>query len=144
MIKTFRGKLADGGTETIRLSTNNGMTGYKIHKFQVMAETPTTVSAECVVKIFSVEQSSGTATVDFTDSTLLAVALWTSDGDTHEQAEDLNVIFDNVAINQDIFITHQNTAGGAADCNYYLELEQIKLDLNENTVATLKDIRNLS
>jgi len=26
--------------------------------------------------------------------------------------------------------------------NYYLELEQIKLDLSESTVATLKDIRN--
>ena len=28
--------------------------------------------------------------------------------------------------------------------NYYIELEQIKLDLNENTVATLKDIRNIA
>jgi len=28
-------------------------------------------------------------------------------------------------------------------CNYYLELEQFKLDLNENTVATLKNIRNI-
>ena len=27
--------------------------------------------------------------------------------------------------------------------NYYVELEQMKLDLNENTVATLKDIRNI-
>jgi hypothetical protein len=25
--------------------------------------------------------------------------------------------------------------------NYYLELEQVKLDLNEATVATLKDMR---
>jgi len=28
--------------------------------------------------------------------------------------------------------------------NYYIELEQVKLDLNENTVATLKDIRNIA
>ena len=27
--------------------------------------------------------------------------------------------------------------------NYYIELEQMKLDLSENTVATLKDIRNI-
>jgi hypothetical protein len=30
---------------------------------------------------------------------------------------------------------------GSEDCNYYLELEQIKLDLNQSTVATLKDMR---
>ena len=27
---------------------------------------------------------------------------------------------------------------------YYLELEQIKLSLDENTVATLRDIRNIT
>ena len=42
--------------------------------------------------------------------------------------------------NQDIYVTNY----GSGAMNYYIELEQIKLDLNENTVATLKDIRNLS
>ena len=27
-VKTFRGKLADGAIDRIRLSTNNGLTGY--------------------------------------------------------------------------------------------------------------------
>jgi len=144
-IKTFRGKIADGDQDTIVLHTRDGSTGYRIVKFQAMPETPTTVSAECVVKIFKVPQTgAATATVDFSDNTLLAVALWTSDSDTHQQSDDLHVIFDNEIFNQDIYVTHQNTAGGAADCNYYIELEQVKLDLNENTVATLKDIRNLS
>ena len=44
--------------------------------------------------------------------------------------------------NQDIYLTHLESQGSSA-VNYYLELEQIKLDLNENTVATLKDIRNI-
>ena len=30
-----------------------------------------------------------------------------------------------------------------SDCNYYIELEQMPLDLNQQTVATLKDIRNV-
>jgi len=34
--------------------------------------------------------------------------------------------------------------GDVAPVNYYIELEQMKLDLNENTVDTLKDIRNVA
>jgi len=53
------------------------------------------------------------------------------------------VIFDNEVFNQDIYITYTDNGGGSnEDINYYIELEQIKLDLSENTVATLKDIRN--
>jgi len=50
------------------------------------------------------------------------------------------IIFDNVTFNQDIFITAIDI-GAAAECNYYLELEQFTLDLSEATVATLKDMR---
>jgi hypothetical protein len=53
------------------------------------------------------------------------------------------IIFDNMTFNQDIYITHADEAG-TAPVNYYIEVEQIKLDLNENTVATLKDIRNIT
>ena len=34
------------------------------------------------------------------------------------------------------------TGAGTSGVNYYIELEQIKLDIGESTVATLKDIRN--
>ena len=44
-----------------------------------------------------------------------------------------------MTFNQDIYITCKSSG----NMNYYMELEQIKLDLNENTVATLKDIRNI-
>ena len=37
----------------------------------------------------------------------------------------------------------QPLVGSAAICNYHIELEQMKLDLSEQTVATLKDIRNV-
>ena len=40
-----------------------------------------------------------------------------------------------------MFFTHQNTHADAGPVNYYIELEQVKLDLSEATVATLKDMR---
>jgi len=50
-------------------------------------------------------------------------------------------IFDNEIFNQDIFVTY-TTGQGGQKINYYLELEQIRLNVDEATVATLKDIRN--
>ena len=53
------------------------------------------------------------------------------------------VIFDDDVFNQDIYITHVETVG-TEPCSYYIKLEQVKLSLDENTVATLKDIRNVT
>ena len=53
------------------------------------------------------------------------------------------VVFDNIVFNQDIFITLKGSAGVSTPfMNYHIELEQVKLDLNEQSVATLKNIRN--
>jgi len=54
------------------------------------------------------------------------------------------IIFDQEIFNQDIYIGNQDVAGSNSKINYYIELEQMKLDLSENTVATLKDIRNIT
>ena len=96
-------------------------------------------------------QSAASTTVDFSDQTLLAAAFLRQDADAANITGRMggDIIFDNVVFNQDIFITLKNAtppAGGTAStqaCNYMLKLEQVKLDLNENTVATLKDIRNI-
>ena len=47
-----------------------------------------------------------------------------------------------MTFNQDVYVTFKKTAG-TSPTNYYIELEQVKLALDENTVATLKDIRNI-
>ena len=141
MIKSFRGQLADGEQDTIRLSTNTGMTGYKINKFELMPPSPGVVGQESVMKVFTVEQTAVDGLIDFDDSRLLASAFGsTITGNPSVHPQTLSVIFDNVVFNQDIFITHSEV-NGSAGCNYYLELEQVKLDLNEATVATLKDMR---
>ena len=49
----------------------------------------------------------------------------------------------NEKFNQDIFVTVSDANAGSVRCNYYIELEQMSLDLSEQTVTTLKDIRNV-
>ena len=141
-IKTFRGKLAKGGTDTVSLHTNNGSTGYKIVKFQVMGVSEDE-NYESAIQIWSVPTTPVLA-VDFSNQTLLAAILY-SDSKSLGYVNSQSVIFDNMIFNQDIYVTFESASGGTdAAMNYYIELEQIMLDLGQNTVATLKDIRNIA
>ena len=140
-IKSFRGSMIDGAIDTITLHTNTGSTGYKIKKFQVMGPDGNT-NIEHVIKIYKISQTTASTTINFSDNTLLAAAVYNDVNDPHYLAGSV-VVFDNEIFNQDIYVTskgHDNTG----TMNYYIELEQIKLDLTENTVATLKDIRNIA
>lgn len=139
MIRSFRGKIANDGLETIHLHTNTGTTGYRIVKMDVIGQEPMGTDQEAVLKIFSIPQTAATNTIDFSDNTLLAVAFYENDAATAFFG-DKHIIFDNVKFNQDIYITCKSSVGSI---NYYMELEVLKLDLTENTVATLKDIRNI-
>jgi len=145
-IKTFRGLLAHGLQETIHLHTNDGSTGYKIKKFQLIYEAPgkDPQDVEFIGKIYKTEQTTIDGLIDFSDQRLLGVVFYQSGNTSTEQAAS-TIIFDSETFNQDIYVTmHENAAGGSLRANWYIELEQVKLDLNENTVATLKDIRNIT
>ena len=118
--------------------------GYRIVKFQVFPTDPGTSNYETLFSIYKVSQASvsvDTPTVDFADNTLLATA-YLEGASSNTNTDTLHVVFDNEVFNQDIYITMTDTGGAGVFSNYYIELEQIKLDLNQNTVATLKDIRN--
>ena len=143
-IKSFRGLIADGGQDTIVLHTNDGSTGYRIVKFQLMPNNPGVGGPESVVKIYKVEQSAVDGVVDFSDNTLLGAAFQKTQEDSANTEAGIVTVFDNEIFNQDIYVTCFDVKAEAVPMNYYIELEQIKLDLNENTVATLKDIRNLA
>ena len=146
-IKSFRGKLVDLTSETISLHTNNGSTGYKITKFELMSTQPGAVDGEHVVQIFTIPKTDTSLydNIDFSDQTLLAAAFYKTD--TAETNTDTQfVIFDNKIFNQDIYVVHKDVkvpGGTGLPINYHIELEQIKLDLSDNTMATLKDIRNI-
>ena len=147
MIKTYRGTLADGNVARVRLGTNQGLVGYNMKKLQVITENPASDTAELVVKVFSVEPEmdpSGAYTVDATVNlgipTLLAVCYFEGHSNSTTFGGE-TIIIDSVTVNQDIFVTLSDGSGGGKGGNYYIELEQVKLDLNEATVATLKDMR---
>jgi len=140
MIKTFRGKMVDGAQDVIVLHTNDGSTGYRITKFKTISATPGLGDQEVVTKIYKVSQGTPTATVDFSDNTLLGVSAISNSASVSEPHSQ-QIIFDQEIFNQDLYVTASATVG-STDINYYIELEQVKLDLGQNTVATLKDIRN--
>jgi len=141
MIKTFRGLLADDSIETIALHTNDGKTGYRIVKFQLIPNKPGSSEAEHIVKIFKTIQTSTSSEIDFSDQTLLGAGYMNNDTAGADNAFVPTVLFDNEIFNQDISITHR-IRNGTGSINYYIELEQLSLDLNEATVATLQSIRN--
>lgn len=138
--KTFRGLIADGGIDKIPLKTNNGAVGYQIKKLELIGHDPN-VECESSVQIFSVAKTTVPTTIDFSDQTLLAAALYDLSASQAYNPGTVMII-DNMIFNQDIYVTHLESKA-SQPVNYYLELETVKLDLNENTVATLKDIRNI-
>jgi len=145
-IKSFRGQLADLKTVEINLRTNDGSTGYKINKFELFPSEPGITKGEAVVKIFSTQPPSASlgvdpvGTVNFEDQDLLAAA-YLAMNDSAYYGSDMVTVFENIIFNQNIWITHKDSATGVA-VNYYLELEQIKLNDNESTMTTLQSIRS--
>jgi hypothetical protein len=142
-IKTFRGLIASGEQDRVPLHTIDGSTGYRITKFQIFPGNPGSDHYEATLKIYKTSQTTVDNDVDFSDQRLLAAAYYQDDNAKHYASSD-DIIFDGEKFNQDIYVTYIGTDGATAAMNYYIELEQMKLDLNENTVATLKDIRNVA
>ena len=145
-IISYRGLLADGTQDTIPLHTNDGKTGYKIVKFQVMPHAlGDNNDQEHVIMIWKTDHSSDlgttvTSRADFSNLTLLAVGYVVNDISSNlHYSED--VIFDNEIFNQDIFITLRDIAG-SQKCNYYIELEQVDLTEDLALVAIVKNLRN--
>jgi len=142
-IKTFRGKIADGVQDTILLHTNSGSTGYRIIKFEIMPAVVAAGGGEHTCKITKVALTTIDNNIDFNDQRLLGAGVASNSSSVHLYGIPITTFFDQEVFNQDIYVS-QHDNDGNRELNYYIELEQVKLDLTENTVATLKDIRNLS
>ena len=144
-IKTFRGLLADGAQEEIHLRTKTGKIGYRIVKFQVIPIDGNT-AYEGIVQVFKIEQTTPVPDViNLANNNLLAAAViqQTTGGTTIANSTTPVIIFENEIFNQNIYISHdEKSAGAGSAVNYYIELEQIKLNDNESTMATLQSIRS--
>ena len=140
-IITFKGKLDMGLQEKLHLSTRDGLTGYKINKFQIISATPGVSNVEMIAQIFLTDQTGSIGpVVDFNNSDLLAVATYFGDQSTKVLND--YIIFDKQTFNQDIFVNITDAGSNTVQCNYYIELEQFKIDLNSSTFHTLKNIRS--
>ena len=142
MIKTYRGLLADGGQDKIRLTTTDGRIGYRIIKFQAFPNLPGTSDIESTLMVWKTKQatvSTSAATVDFSDGDLLA-ALYYPESSSISYAGMPTVVFDTEIFNQDIYITHTETDQANA-INYYIELEQIKLSTAQAEQLIVKSLR---
>jgi hypothetical protein len=139
---SYKGKIEANTQEIIRLSTIQGKIGYRIRKLSIIGEEPGEETVELILKIYKIEQDTINNTVDFSDDTLLGVAYLIDSSSTATVTAD-NIIFDNEMFNQDIYVTAVDASGSNRATNYYLELEQFKLNDIETTMATLKDIRAL-
>ena len=139
---TYRGSLAKGAEERIKLSTKNGLTGYRIVEFKTMNAAPGTNNYETITKIYSKAQGAGSATVDFTDSELLAVSYIEDDSNAAYPQSPQQIIFDTEVVNQDIYVNTES-ALGTGNTNYMIKLELIKLSEIEATRLTLKGLRQI-
>ena len=139
---SFRGKIAEGLEERIKLSTIKGKRGYKITKFETMSTAIGNTNFETITKIYSKSQGSGSTTVDFTESDLLGVSYIE---DNHDPAypSSVQIIFDNEVFNQDIYVTSAGHTG-TTPTNYYIELETVALTDIQATQLTLKNLRNIA
>ena len=140
---SYKGQIPPTTQERIKLSTINGKTGYKITKFDIITNTPAgSGTDEQVMKVYTKTQEGSIGpTVDFTEGDLLAVAFYQETG--AGDAISKTIIFDNTKFNQDVYIVYKDSQTNNVGFNYYIEMETSKLSLDENTVATLKDIRNI-
>ena len=141
-IITYKGQLPIGEQEKLHLSTNNGLTGYRINKFEVMPSA-FDVNVKLVGKIFLTDQTNSiTATVDFSDADILAAAYYEDTNGSSGSGNPNTVIFDKETFNQDIFIYIADVGGGTSPANFYIELEKFAIDINTSTYHTLKNIRS--
>ena len=140
---SYRGTLDIGEQDRINLKTIKGQVGYKIKSFKVMSTLPGSGTYELVGQIFKKDQTGSiTATVDFSNSELIAVAFTSgaNNASISDNFEDF-VIFDNEKFNQNIFINITDAGGNTTPANYYIELETMSLSELETTMLTLKSLR---
>ena len=143
-IVTYKGMLPMGEQEKIHCSTNDGLTGYKINKFEIIGKKPGTSTHEYIAKIYTTDQTGNiTETVDFNDTDLLGV-IYYQDSSSAADNQASTIIFDRETFNQDIFIYIVDASTNTEPCNYYIELEQFSIDINTSTYHTLKNIRSLT
>ena len=138
---TYRGVLAPGTQKKIHLSTNDGLTGYRLKEFSLMSVTPGAVANVTFIgQVHTTDQATTIEpTVNLGDPSLIGVNYYQDHQNAGYYAQ--QIILDSETINQDVYIYVVDPDGGTVSCNYYIAFEKFKIGLNESTATTLKNIR---
>ena len=132
---SFRGLLANGGQDRIRIQGSVGAIAWRINKLELIPRDPGFASQEAIVQIWREKQTTvpttaGSATVDFSNDELLAAG-WLPQGNISPTGTagrgGIDVIFDNTLFVRNIYVTQTDNEGNANPCNYYIELEEVKV-----------------
>jgi len=128
---SFKGLLDNGAQDRIRIEGATGEIAWRITKFSIMPYAPGNTTQESLVQVWREEVATvptSAQTVDFTDDELLAAA-WlphaAAGGATPPPG--IEVIFDNALFVRNIWVTNTDNAGNSNACNYYIELEEVKV-----------------
>jgi hypothetical protein len=141
---SYKNSIENDSQDRIKLTTLKGKIGYKIKKFQVMNNQPSSQDYEQVYKIYKVPQSSITNVVDLSDNDLLGVVFDNGQGGTPGRYWN-QIILDTEIFNQDIYVTMIAASGGGTTTgNYYIELEAMNITDLQATQLTLKSLRNIA
>ena len=125
-VHSFRGLLADGGQNKIRIQGPVGAIAWRITKFQIVQATPFATAAALICKIYRESQSSIVATIDFREDELLGVATYYLVPGAQDMSLAETIIFDNALFSRNIYISSTELEGSES-CNYYIELEEVKV-----------------
>ena len=123
----------------VHYSVSSSSEGSSIHKLELMP-IDADEDVESVLQIFATDPGTASNDINFADSTLLAAGVIRA-GTGVSQPLTVTTVFENEKFNQNIFVTLKGNSY-TRDVNYYLELKESKLSLDEQTVATLTNIRN--
>ena len=135
MRKTFRGQLEDGAVDRIYLAGDLPGDAYRIIKLQVMPKNFNTTD-EYNLTIWKKAGKPPLTTFDFSDPDILGAAYFEQSSAATEAPTTGTVIFDDEIVNQDIYIGLKCQTGNP--CNYYIELEQVKISTGEQAVVNFK------
>jgi len=123
---SFRGILADGGQDKIRIEGAMGEIAWRITKFQIMQEKPGNSDVEFVLMVWREEQTTVVSEIDFNNAELLAAGFITGSASYNNPESVPNIVFDNDLFARNIWVTSKDLNTGES-CNYYIELEEVKV-----------------
>jgi len=123
---SFRGFLANGKQDKIRIQGPIGAIAWRITKLDLISEAPASTTQETVVKVFREDGETIDANINFTQDSLLAAGYF----EGHSNSTDFGgtiIVFDGDLFVRDIYIMGVDGSGGDMPINYVIELEEVKV-----------------